>query len=655
VLDSARLTRKPNNSGAKTVAILPESSRERFLPWVHRAGFELKPLSANPTVTVVDLTSPGGPAALANLRKAPDTEGMAVLAIVGDDHEDAQRGLKSGADNFVALCALDREFDLRLEVVRRLGVARVAQGRREMDLAALLELTAHYAAALDVATLLHDVTRRLAEELNIDRCALALLDEDRGLGHIVAASDDSAVRDLRIELSRYPEIREAVRTGQPVVVHDVGSHPLLGPVKEAVRKRGIAALAAVPLAVQKRTLGVLLLRASNGGNFQPHEINFAWTVAHATAIALRNARMLEGLRGQAEKAEAQVAELARYEEFFQYVSDGIAILDESGAVASLNPAGAQILGIDPEKAKGKMFVSFTTRSYESGLMEMLSCVRKGLVCRNVDLEVRTGGERALTLSVCGSGLGNGTGTILSFRDVTDARALERELRKTKEFLEKLINSSVDAIIAADPRGWIMLFNRSAEQILGYTPSEVLGKVNTRELFVQGAAQRLQELLRSPEHGGVGRLEPPRSEVVSKNGERIPVLMSAALIYEGGEAVATVAVFSDLRERTRLEAKLTRAQERLEAAEKQAVIVELAGTAAHELNQPLTSVMGYAELLKRRLKEDDPSYRPIDIIYREAERMAEIVRKIGKITRYETKSYIGNIDIIDLDKATREED
>jgi signal transduction histidine kinase len=120
-------------------------------------------------------------------------------------------------------------------------------------------------------------------------------------------------------------------------------------------------------------------------------------------------------------------------------------------------------------------------------------------------------------------------------------------------------------------------------------------------------------------------------------------------------VATVGVFSDLRERARLEAKLSKAQERLEEAEKQAVIVELAGTAAHELNQPLTSVIGYAELLKRRLKPEDPAFRPVDIIYKEAERMAEIVRKIGKITRYETKAYVGNARIVDLDRAAGGDD
>src|SRR5581483_3831511 len=105
-----------------------------------------------------------------------------------------------------------------------------------------------------------------------------------------------------------------------------------------------------------------------------------------------------------------------------------------------------------------------------------------------------------------------------------------------------------------------------------------------------------------------------------------------------------------RDRLKIEQRLQHAQEKLIVTEKQALIAELAGTAAHELNQPLTSVVGYAELLKRKMAPEDPHFRAVDIILREAERMAEIVRKIGRITRYETKAYVGSTKMIDLDKS-----
>ena len=116
-------------------------------------------------------------------------------------------------------------------------------------------------------------------------------------------------------------------------------------------------------------------------------------------------------------------------------------------------------------------------------------------------------------------------------------------------------------------------------------------------------------------------------------------------------MAWVAILVDQRERISIERRLTTAEEKLKESEKQAMIAELAGAAAHELNQPLTSVLGYADLLKRKTQPADPSFRSIDIIYREAERMAEIVRKIGRITRYETTTYLGNVRIVDIDKAT----
>jgi signal transduction histidine kinase len=81
------------------------------------------------------------------------------------------------------------------------------------------------------------------------------------------------------------------------------------------------------------------------------------------------------------------------------------------------------------------------------------------------------------------------------------------------------------------------------------------------------------------------------------------------------------------------------------------VAELAGAAAHELNQPLTSVIGYAALLRRQLADSPQHLASLQIISDEAERMAEIVRKVGRITKYETKSYVGGAKILDLEKAS----
>jgi hypothetical protein len=159
------------------------------------------------------------------------------------------------------------------------------------------------------------------------------------------------------------------------------------------------------------------------------------------------------------------------------------------------------------------------------------------------------------------------------------------------------------------------------------------------------------MLRSTSYGGVGRLEQTRREIRTRAGEVIPVTMTASIVYEGDRETATVGIISDLRERIRIEQRLLQAQEKLQITEKQALVAELAGAAAHELNQPLTSIMGYAQLIQRQSQPGASHLRAVGIILSEAERMADIVKKIGRITKYETTEYVGTASIIDLDRST----
>ena len=640
------------------VSLVPASSavRARLQSAVAAAGLKWAERAEHAALVVGDFTQATAPEPVAA------TSSLTALVVAGSAWKDHLEALRPS--EVISVDAPEEELVYRLKRVGERHHERTEQRQRQKDLTRLVELTADYAECLDIETLLHDVTRKLAEEMNIARAALVVLDPERDHGVIVAASDDATLRNLRIELSRYPEIREVVRTGKPVIVEDAPTHPLLEGVKVAVAARGIHAIAALPLHIRGEVLGVLLLRAAGERKgFSPREIDFLTTVAHATAVALRNATLVQTVRGQTEveknariAAEARAADLQRYHSFFANVSEGVAILDEEGHVLSLNPSGANILGVSPEEARGCLLNALTRPTDEPELEGLVRAASRGETRTDVDLVIRPQGGRRLTLSLSAAPLQESSAaTILSFRDVTLARKLANELRQTKDFLEQLIDSSVDAIIAADMRGRMILFNKGAETITGYSAADALQSLHVRELYEGGVAEQVMDALRATEHGGVGRLAVCRQEIITRTGERVPVNMTASILYEGGREIATVGIFTDLRDRMQLEQKLSDAEIRLEQSEKNAVIVALAGTAAHELNQPLTSVMGYAELLRRKLNEGDAAWRPVDIIYREAERMAEIVRKIGKITRYETKAYIGAQQILDLDKASSHED
>ncbi|HUU02672.1 MAG TPA: PAS domain S-box protein [Myxococcota bacterium] len=234
------------------------------------------------------------------------------------------------------------------------------------------------------------------------------------------------------------------------------------------------------------------------------------------------------------------------------------------------------------------------------------------------------------------------------------RRITAELQRTKNFLENLIDSSVDAIIAADLKGNIILFNKGAERIFGYRAREVIGKLHVTKLYPADGAREVMDLLKREGSGGPGRLSTIRKEVFNKDGDIVPIHLTAWCVEEGDSVVATAGIFTDLRERLKIERKLSQAQEKLLHNEQQVMIAELAGATAHELNQPLTSMLGYAELAKRKLEKPEEIVRILNIILSEAERMADIIRKIGRITRYETKSYVGEQRIVDIDRSSEPE-
>ena len=656
----------PSHDQTLGVFLVPAASaaREPLLHAAAQAGLRVVEEPENAAIGLVDFTAPHVREALGTLLESSAGSRLSYLAVVPPRQEsfaelEALRPAEvmvAGGPPFELLSRLRRVADRHREREEHLW--------RQRDLSLLLELSADYAESPDVEALLHDVTRKLAQRLDITRASLVMIDRTNDTGRIVATSDDPSLKDLRIELDRYPEIREVVRTGRPVILEDASNHPLLEGVQRAVAAQRIHAIAALPLPIRGEVRGVLMVRAAGEGRraFSPHEVGFLITVAHATAVALRNASLLELVRGETERemtariaAEAKAASLETYHLFFANVREGVAILDDKACVLSLNPAGATILDTTTEAAIGRHLVEVSRPVDEAVLMELVAAARRGEPRTDVDL-VCTPGGRKLTLSLSTAPLEDShRALILSFRDVTQARKLANELSHTKDFLERLIDSSVDAVVAADMRGHIILFNKGAEALSGYTAAEAISGLHVRQFYPPGVAERIMQQLRSPEHGGRGRLSLNRQDIMHRSGQRVPVNMTASIVYDGGREVASVGIFTDLRDRMELERKLSDVENRLEESEKNAVIVALAGTAAHELNQPLTSVMGYAELLKRKLKEDDSAYKPVDIIYREAERMAEIVRKIGRITRYETKAYLGSQRIVDLDKATSHDD
>jgi PAS domain S-box-containing protein len=126
------------------------------------------------------------------------------------------------------------------------------------------------------------------------------------------------------------------------------------------------------------------------------------------------------------------------------------------------------------------------------------------------------------------------------------------IRSEGELRHQMIQTCMDGIIFNDMQGNILIFNDTAVRILGYSPEEVLGKINVRELYPPGIAQEIKLKIEKPDWGGKGILENYETMARHKNGTLIPVWLTARIISEDGRASGIVGHFRDLRERKRLE-------------------------------------------------------------------------------------------------------
>jgi len=230
-------------------------------------------------------------------------------------------------------------------------------------------------------------------------------------------------------------------------------------------------------------------------------------------------------------------------------------------------------------------------------------------------------------------------------DITPQKSLEGELRRRNAFFHNLIDSSVDGIIASDKKGRLMLFNQEAQSLLGYSEEDITD-LHVTGLYNEGVAYELIKRMRSDLFGGKGKLLRHELRVKHKDGSDIPVSFSGGIIYDRDREIATFGLFTDLRAMQRIEENLEQTHKMLLQSEKMAGLGRLAAGVAHEINNPMSGIMLYANLVQEELEKDHPSMPDLETIIHEAERCKVIVSDLLEFS-HQTTYEMEPVDLNDV--------
>ncbi len=329
----------------------------------------------------------------------------------------------------------------------------------------------------------------------------------------------------------------------------------------------------------------------------------------------------------------------KFRNLFERVRHGLFISTKEGHFLDCNQAMWGLLGYQDKEEFLKidilkdLYVNPEDRKTFMEQVENLGFIK--------DFEVefkKKKGER-ITVLLTATAKRDETGTIIGYEglniDITDRKKMERELREANDFLMNLIDSSVDGIIVTNMKGNILLFNKGAENLLGYRSEEVVEKMNIRSIYQPGVAKEVMEKLKSPDFGGIGKLTSFPIFHRRKDGEMIEGDLSASLIYdEKGNEIASVGIFKDLRERLKMERELREIQQALLQSEKLAAMGRLTSQIAHELNNPIYGIMNTLELLKTEIPPESKRRRILDLSLSEIQRLSEMLRNMLSFSKPE---------------------
>ena len=176
-----------------------------------------------------------------------------------------------------------RELLARIRTQLRAGRALIQARGEARSQAALVALLQELTTNLPSRDLLQVLVRQVATGLRIPRCSIIFGQPGGSRATVAAASENPMLRDLSVEIDRYPEIRQALSTGEVVLVEDAAAHPLYETVLETETTSSLV----LPFSLRGERAGVFFLRTGPGDPpLGDADLRFAARVVESAAAAI---------------------------------------------------------------------------------------------------------------------------------------------------------------------------------------------------------------------------------------------------------------------------------------------------------------------------------------------------------------------------------
>jgi two-component system NtrC family sensor kinase len=468
--------------------------------------------------------------------------------------------------------------------------------------------------------LMHGLEQRDAEppsDRQLDQLFEIISRSQQGYRDLIDSFDD-----VLLALTLDGQIRAVNRSFSDLV--DTPFQQIIGrPLSEFIQEANDDASALVkrgmPRFMERRQwAGVVQVRLKNQSS-----VFFFDCVAHA----MMRADKVHGITVLARDVTALRKNEARFTELFESLQEGIYVIAPDGAILDVNPALVRMLGYDSKEDLLKRQVAeiFVDRAQRKILKQEVEH-QALLQGREITL-VRKDGTSIVCLNTAAA-VRNTSGSVVRYQgavmDITERREIERRLHQQQEFARRLVGSFPDLILVLDSDAGYTFVSPRSKEILGFDPPEIAAMdfghcahpedmPSVKALFddVVTGRQTFASLEVRVRHksGDWRRIRFNFSPLGDEKGKIEGVILSGRDVTD-----------------------LKRLEEQLIQAEKLAAMGQMLAGVAHELNNPLTAILGVTELLREREGTDEPTKRQIELTHRQARRAARIVQNLLEFSR-----------------------